>query len=111
MNIVQALRDRKLLDASIRDHESFRPWEALLAASFGIKLDAYGEELFKSCTARSAPPSAPYKSIFLCCGRRAGKSFASALIACYVSAFKDWRPFMSPGERCVILLVAGDRGS
>jgi hypothetical protein len=31
------------------------------------------------------------------------------LTACYLAAFRDWRAKLSPGERAVILLVAGDR--
>jgi hypothetical protein len=32
-----------------------------------------------------------------------------ALVACYLAAFKDWRRYLSPGERAIVLLVAGDR--
>ena len=35
MDILAALDDRNLLGASIRDAESWKPWRALLAASFG----------------------------------------------------------------------------
>jgi hypothetical protein len=39
MNILEALDDRNLLGASIRDAESWKPWRALLAAAFGLALD------------------------------------------------------------------------
>jgi hypothetical protein len=35
MNIIAALDDRNLLGASIRAAESWKPWRALLAATFG----------------------------------------------------------------------------
>jgi hypothetical protein len=38
MNIVEAISDVNLLGASIKDHVSFAPWEALLAAAFGLPL-------------------------------------------------------------------------
>jgi hypothetical protein len=38
MNIIEALDDRNLLGASIRDPESWKPWRALLAAAFGLAL-------------------------------------------------------------------------
>jgi hypothetical protein len=38
MNILEALDDRNLLGASIRDADSWKPWWALLAASFGLPL-------------------------------------------------------------------------
>jgi AAA domain len=39
----------------------------------------------------------------------AGKSFAISILAVYLACFKDWRPYLSPGERAVVLLVAADR--
>ena len=38
MNIVEAISDVNLLGASIKDHVSFAPWGALLAAAFGLPL-------------------------------------------------------------------------
>jgi hypothetical protein len=38
MDILAALDDRNLLGASIRDVESWKPWRALLAATFGLEL-------------------------------------------------------------------------
>jgi hypothetical protein len=32
-----------------------------------------------------------------------------AVVAVFQALFKDWRPFLSPGERAVVLLVAADR--
>jgi hypothetical protein len=45
----------------------------------------------------------------LICGRRAGKSFILALIACYLAIFRDWRPYLSPGEVGTIKVIAVDR--
>jgi hypothetical protein len=45
----------------------------------------------------------------MCIGRRGGKSFAMSLAAVYLACFKDWRRYLSPGERAVVLLVAADR--
>ena len=33
------------------------------------------------------------------CGRRGGKSLMLALIAVYLAALRDWRPYLGPGER------------
>jgi hypothetical protein len=38
MNIIEAVDDRNLLGASIRDPSSWEPWRALLAAAFGLPL-------------------------------------------------------------------------
>ena len=32
-----------------------------------------------------------------------------AVVAVFQALFKDWRPYLSPGERAVVLLVAADR--
>ncbi len=109
MNIIGAIDDRNLLGASIKDPASFAPWRALLASVFGLPLDSDQLALYRSCTGRTSPPSAPFKSTFICAGRRGGKSVCMALIATYLAIFRDWRPRLTAGERAVILLVAGDR--
>jgi hypothetical protein len=109
MNILSAIDDPNLLGHAIRDPSSWRTWRAMLASAFGLPLDEYGLELFKQCTGRTVPPAAPVNSLYLVCGRRAGKSFCMALTACYLAIFCDWQKYLSPGERAVILLIAGDR--
>ena len=109
MNILAALDDRNLLGAAIRNPDSWRPWRALLAAAFGLPLDPYQAELFRQCTGRRVPPGAPAAYLWLCIGRRGGKSFAMALIAVFLAAFRGWRKYLSPGERAIVLLVAADR--
>jgi hypothetical protein len=109
MNILEALDDRNLLGASIRDPDSWKPWRALLAACFGLPLDPYQAELFRQCTGRRVPPGAAAAYLWLVIGRRGGKSFAMALIAVFLAAFRDWCKYLSPGERAIVLLVAADR--
>src|ERR1700730_6889713 len=109
MNILAALDDRNLLGASIRDPESWKPWRALLAASFGLPLDPYQAGLYRQCTGRTVPPGEPAAYLWLVIGRRGGKSFAMALIVVFLGVFKEWLKYLSPGERAIVLLVAADR--
>jgi hypothetical protein len=109
MNILAALDDPNLLGASIRDPDSWKPWRALLAAAFGLPLSSDELALYRQCTGRRVPPSAPASYLWLVIGRRGGKSFAMALIAVFLAVFKDWRKYLSPGERAIVLLVAADR--
>ncbi|MFZ3327284.1 MAG: hypothetical protein WA231_15960 [Methylocella sp.] len=109
MNILEALDDRNLLGASIRDPDSWKPWRALLAAAFGLPLNPYQAELFRQCTGRRVPPGAPAAYLWLAIGRRGGKSFAMALIAVFLAVFKNWRRYLTVGERAIVLLVAADR--
>jgi hypothetical protein len=144
MNIIGAIDDENLLGGSIKDPVSFAPWRALMAAAFGLPLDAGQLKLYRECTGRTSPPRtcrspasgsrtrshafthegprpswvrrtsrkcppAQFRSVFMCIGRRGGKSVCMALLAVYLAVFRDWRPKLTAGERAVILLVAGDR--
>jgi hypothetical protein len=110
MNIVEAIDDPNLLGAAIRDVESWKPWRALLTAAFGLALSSPdGSTLYRQCTGRTVPPSTPASYLWLVIGRRGGKSFAMALIAVFLAVFRDWRKYLSPGERAIVLLVAADR--
>ena len=42
-------------------------------------------------------------------GRRGGKSFILASIAVFVAGFKNWRPYLGPGEVGTVMVVAADR--
>jgi hypothetical protein len=109
LSIIDAIDAPNLLGAAIRDPESWRPWRAFLAAAFGLPLDPYGAELFRQCAGRAELPAAAFGFLWLVIGRRGGKSFAMALIAVFLACFRDWRKYLSPGERDVVLLVAADR--
>jgi hypothetical protein len=109
MNILQALDDRHLLGASIRNPRTFWAWRALMAAAFGLPLSDSDLALYRQCTGRNAPPAGPFPYLWLVCGRRGGKSFAMAVMAIFCAVFKDWRKYLSPGERAIILLVAADK--
>src|SRR5262249_27265843 len=46
---------------------------------------------------------------WLICGRRSGKSRILATVAVFLACFKDWRPYLGPGERGTIMIIAADR--
>jgi hypothetical protein len=76
---------------------------------FGLPLDADALSIYRQCTGRTAPPPAGTNEAWLVCGRRAGKSFVLALIACYLAVFCDWSAFLVPGEVGTIKVIATDR--
>jgi hypothetical protein len=92
-----------------RNPATWRGWFAFLRVLFGLDLDADGLELFRRCTGRGAAPAGGVNETWLVCGRRAGKSFVLALIAVFLAAFRDWRPYLTPGERATIMVLAADR--
>jgi hypothetical protein len=78
---------------------------------FGLPLeDGAAEELYEECTGRIASgPALPSQEAWLICGRRAGKSFNLALIAVFLACFKDYRQYLQPGERGMVIVTAADR--
>jgi hypothetical protein len=93
----------------IKDAASWEPWRAFLAALFGLPLSEEGQALFRACTGRASPPQGGLSEAWLVVGRRGGKSFVLALIACYLAIFRNWKPYLTPGEIGTIKVVATDR--
>ena len=67
------------------------------------------EETYRACTGRTEVPGDGYNEAWLVVGRRGGKSFVLALIAVFLASFKDWQPYLSPGERATVMVIATDR--
>ena len=109
LTILDAMADDKLFAPWFRDRETWSTWSALLAALFGLPMTDEQLAIYRQCTGRTAPPSEPAGEAWLVCGRRAGKSFALALIAVYLAAFHDYRRYLAPGERGTVLIIATDR--
>ncbi len=109
MNICEAIDDPALFKNYFRDPTTWKAWRACLRALFGLPMSKDEIVTFSKCTGRVQWPNKPSKEAWLVCGRRAGKSFNLALIAVYLATFKDWRPFLTPGERGHIVVIAADR--
>jgi phage terminase large subunit-like protein len=92
-----------------RDRATWPAWFTFLRALFGLPLSPSQLPLYRECTGRTEPPTAPATEGWLICGRRAGKSFILALVAVYLAAFHSYRQYLQPGERGVILVMASDR--
>lgn len=110
MNIRQAFRSPRVFGPAFKDLRPWRSWEVFLSAVFGLPI-AEGEELelYRRCTGRERPPTAPLQEAFCVSGRRSGKSRMAALAAVYQAAFRDWSRVLGPGERGKALIVATDR--
>ena len=109
MDILTARRPRQVFGPSFRDPETWKAWRVYLAALFALPMTEDQLAIYRACTAREDPPSDPAKESWLVCGRRGGKSFVLALIACYLAVFEDWRPYLGPGEIGTIMVIAADR--
>jgi hypothetical protein len=107
--IIDAINDGNLFAGWFKDRSTWAAWFVFLRALFGLPLAPHQLPLYRECTGRDTPPTAPASEGWLICGRRSGKSFMLALVAVYLAAFHSYRQYLAPGERGVVLVVASDR--
>jgi hypothetical protein len=108
-NILHAMNSPDLWAGWFKRPETWQPWKVFLSVLFGLQLTDEDFALYRECTGRGTRNAAGYTEAWLICGRRAGKSFILALIACYLAVFKDWRPYLAPGEVGTIKIIATDK--
>lgn len=88
---------------------SWDAWRVFLCALFALPMTAAQLETFQKHTGRTKPPIVPCSEVWLSKGRRGGGSIIGALISFYMSVFRDWRPFLGPGEVASGMVVTPDR--
>jgi hypothetical protein len=110
VNIIDAIHRKTIFGPLFKDVRTWHAWEVYLSGLFGLPIQGEADRvLFESCTGLKGVPSERVKESFVICGRRSGKSFTSALIAVFLAVFKDWTPYLSPGERGWIFIIANDK--
>jgi hypothetical protein len=108
VNIREAMADPNLFGPHFKG-DSWSPWQAFLAALFGLPMDEAQEALYRHHTGRQALPMAPSKEAVLVCGRRAGKSRIIAFIATYLATFRSYEQYLAPGEVATIAVIASNQ--
>ena len=108
-NILTAVEDENLFGSWFKGQESWNSWKAFLAALFALEMTPEQLKIYQRCTSRTLPPENPSHEAWLVIGRRGGKSFMLAVIACYLACFKDFRHKLAPGERGTVMIIASDR--
>lgn len=88
-----------------RGAASWKPWRAFLCALYALPMDAEEFAIYRRCTGRTKPPTAPARECWCPTGRRARKSAIAALIAIFEGGFRDYSKYTAPGERAVIPLI------
>ncbi len=109
MNIIEACQHPKIFAPWFKKPETYRAWQAFLAAMFGLPMTDEQLDLYRKHTGRSEPPTEAQREAWMVIGRRGGKSFHMALIAVYLACFFDYREYLAPGERATVLVIATDR--
>ena len=108
-NIIDACLDPNLFGPWFKDMSNWVAWFAFLRTAFGLELKKEHRIIYEQCTKRSEAPTQQFDEIWLVIGRRGGKSRVLALIAVFMACFFDWTPYLAPGERATIVIIATDR--
>jgi hypothetical protein len=110
VNIIQAMDHPKLF-APFFQGSSWTAWRVFLASLFAVPMDDDAMATYRRHTGREAAPTAPFVEAELVVGRRGGKSriLALILIATYLACFKDYSPYLAPGEVATVAVLAADR--
>ena len=110
LTIIDLMNRRNLLGPEFSGG-SWDAWRAFLKTVFYLEMTDADDELYAKCTGRPGGdvPVGGFKEVFLCVGRRGGKSFVMALIAVYMACFRSWEKNLSAGEVATIMIVATDR--
>lgn len=87
---------------------SWAAWRVLLIAANGEALTNQERITFRTLTGREHEPGVPVDELWVCAGRRAGKSRAISVLASYVSALCAHLA-LAPGERGTVAVLAGTR--
>jgi hypothetical protein len=110
MDITDALHSKTIFGPLFKDPKTWHAWEVFLRGLFGLPIESAEDlALFRDCTGLEDPPRDRARESYVIAGRRSGKSFTSALIAVFLACFKDWRSYLSPGERGWIFIIAVDK--
>jgi hypothetical protein len=109
LSIIDICTEASLFADWFKDRASWVAWFVFLKTMFALPLDAAELALFQKCTGRSSPSLLGYLEVSLIIGRRGGKSLILALIAAYLACFYNWAPYLTGGERAVVMVIAADR--
>ena len=109
ISLGRALADPNLFARHFRN-KSWAGWKTFLRALFAEPPGPDDLEIYRARTGRTAWPTAPFTEAAVIVGRRGGKSRILALIAVYLAAFRDYAPYLAPGEVATIGVLAVDKG-
>jgi hypothetical protein len=108
-DIIEAVTSPEWWGPWFPNPESWPAWRSFWKAIFAIPMNAAELGIFRECTGRDQPPAEPQQEICEVIGRRGGKTRAAATTTAWLAIFQDWRPYLAPGEKAMVLLLAADR--
>ena len=108
MNLIEAIDDQNLFEPHFRG-ASWDAWRSFLKSVFALPMTEADLGIYRAATDRETPPTTPCTEVWTIVGRRGGKSYVLALIAVWMACFKNWVPYLSPGEVATVMVIASDR--
>ena len=108
MNILEAMDDPTLFGPHFKG-PTWDAWKAYLAALFALPMSDAQLAAYHRHTGRVEPPIAPFTEATLIKGRRAGGSRTLATVAVFLACFKDYTPYLAPGEMATVAVLAADK--
>jgi hypothetical protein len=109
VTLLEALRDPNLFGRFFKG-ASWAKWKVFLAALIASAPQGADDlAVFQTCTSRTTWPTSAFAEAVLIVGRRGGKSRTLALLAVYLACFKDYEPYLAPGEVATIAVLAANR--
>jgi hypothetical protein len=109
LSIIDCINDPAIWQPWFKSSITWAAWFAFLKVMFGLPMSEADLATFRTCTGRDQPSPEGYLEATLVIGRRGGKSLVLALIAAYLACFRDWTPYLAPGERGHIVVIAPDK--
>jgi hypothetical protein len=110
MNILDAMEDARYFKGLFKDQATWTNWKLFLKSLFNIPLINESEkQSLEKFTGLKNLSGRRIKEAFIIAGRRSGKSWMSAIIACYLALFKDWRKYLNKGEQGYIFIISVDK--
>ena len=107
--IIEAMDSPRLFGSLFKDKSTWEAWRTVLKSLYGLKFEKDEQELFTEYTGRETRPDDGFKEMYCICGARGGKSYISALIACYTALFGDFSKHLARGEKAWVFLIATDK--
>jgi hypothetical protein len=108
VTIIEALDDAVLFAPHFRG-DTWAGWRVFLKALFALPLDLAELAIYTEHTGRTDPPSRQQAEAALIVGRRGGKSRILALVAVFLATFRDYTPYLAPGEMGTVAVIAANR--
>jgi hypothetical protein len=108
MTIIEAMHDDLLFKPLFGRLETWAAWQVWLKTVFSLPMTADEQKVYRACTQRRHPPKHP-QEVWTIAGRRSGKSRVASLVGVYLACFHDYTPYLAPGERAVVMILARDR--